>query len=35
MPYMLIYYALILLGLMMVTYIPAVVMGLPTAMGII
>ena len=35
MPYMLIYYALILLGLMMVTYIPAVVMGLPTAMGIL
>jgi TRAP-type C4-dicarboxylate transport system permease large subunit len=35
MPYMLIYYAFILLGLMMVTYIPAVVMGLPTAMGII
>ena len=35
MPYMLIYYALILIGLMMVTYIPAVVMGLPTAMGII
>ena len=35
MPYMLIYYALILVGLMMVTYIPAVVMGLPTAMGIL
>ena len=35
MPYMLIYYALILIGLMMVTYIPAVVMGLPMAMGLV
>ena len=34
MPYMLIYYALILLGLMAVTYIPAVSIGLPMAMGI-
>ena len=35
MPYMLIYYALILVGLLMVTYIPAVVMGLPMAMGLV
>ena len=35
MPYMLIYYALILIGLVMVTYIPAVVMGLPMAMGLV
>ena len=35
MPYMLIYYALILIGLMLVTYIPAVVMGLPMAMGLV
>ncbi len=35
MPYMLIYYALILLGLMAVTYIPAVSIGLPMAMGIL
>ncbi len=35
MPYMLIYYVLILLGLMLVTYVPAVVMGLPMAMGLI
>ena len=34
MPYMLIFYALILLGLMAVTYIPAVSIGLPMAMGI-
>lgn len=34
MPYMLIYYAFILLGLMAVTYIPAVSIGLPMAMGI-
>jgi len=34
MPYMLIYYALILLGLMAVTYIPAVSTGLPMAMDI-
>ena len=35
MPYMLIYYALILLGLMAVTYIPAVSIGLPQVMGLI
>ena len=34
MPYMLIFYAFILLGLMAVTYIPAVSIGLPMAMGI-
>ncbi len=34
MPYMLIFYAFILIGLMMVTYIPAVSIGLPMAMGI-
>lgn len=35
MPYMLIYYILILLGLLLVTYIPAVSIGLPMAMGLI
>ena len=35
MPYMLIYYAFILLGLMAVTYIPAVSIGLPQLMGIL
>ena len=35
MPYMLIYYALILLGLMAVTYLPAVSIGLPQLMGLI
>ncbi len=35
MPYMLMYYAAILLGLMLVTYIPAVSMSLPLAAGMI
>lgn len=35
MPYMLIYYVLILLGLLLVTYVPAVSVGLPAAMGLI
>lgn len=35
MPYMLMYYAAILLGLMLVTYIPAVSMSLPWAAGMI
>lgn len=35
MPYMLIFYALILLGLLLVTYLPAVSCGLPIAMGLI
>ncbi|MGI6095479.1 MAG: TRAP transporter large permease [Lachnospiraceae bacterium] len=35
MPYMLIYYAAILFGLLLVTYIPAVSMGLPTAAGFV
>lgn len=35
MPYMLIYYAFILLGLLLVTYIPALSLGLPTLSGLI
>ena len=35
MPYMLIYYLFILIGLMLVTYIPAVSIGLPQMMGIL
>ena len=35
MPYMLWYYAAILIGLLMVTYIPAVSLGLPAAAGLI
>ncbi len=34
-PYMLIYYAFILLGLLLVTYIPALSLGLPTLSGLI
>lgn len=35
MPYMLIYYAFILIGLLLVTYIPALSLGLPTLSGLI
>lgn len=35
MPYMLIYYVLILIGLLLVTYVPVVSMGLPTFAGLI
>lgn len=35
MPYMLIYYLFILLGLLLVTYIPAITLGLPTLSGLI
>ncbi len=35
MPYMLLYYAFILLGLLLVTYIPALSLGLPTLSGLI
>ena len=35
MPYMLMYYVAILVGLMLVTYVPAVSLGLPTAAGLI
>lgn len=33
MPYMLLFYAAILVGLMLVTYIPAITMALPMAVG--
>ena len=35
MPYMLMYYAAILIGLLLVTYIPAVSLGLPTLAGLV
>ncbi len=35
MPYMLIYYLFILIGLLLVTYIPAITLGLPTLSGLI
>ncbi|WP_308653617.1 TRAP transporter large permease subunit, partial [uncultured Anaerococcus sp.] len=35
MPYMLRYYALILIGLLLVTYVPAISLGLPQAAGLI
>ena len=35
MPYMLMYYAAILVGLMLVTYIPALTLGIPQMAGMI
>ncbi|MFR4439493.1 MAG: TRAP transporter large permease subunit [Hungatella sp.] len=35
MPYMLLYYGAILIGLLLVTYIPAVSMALPSAAGLV
>ena len=35
MPYMLMYYAAILLGLLLVTYVPLVSLGLPAAAGLL